>query len=436
MSRTGTDPYLPGHGDVSWTVSHYDLDLGYKLIGNRLDGDATLSCQARADISAMEVDLAGLRPSKVFVDGRTVRFTHRGERLKVTLGRQLQAGTDFTLRVRYAGTPRPTPSKHFDTAGWEELEDGVIVAAQPHGAPTWFPCNDRPDDKATYTVRLAAPNDYHVAISGELLGKRRAGSSTTWHYEMRHPMPTYLATVQIGRYEVLEQATSPVPVRVVAPVDRPRDGFQGAFGDQPRMVAFFSERFGPYPFDSYTAVITDDELEIPLESQALSTFGRNFMEDDWGCIRLVAHELAHQWFGNAVTLRAWRDIWLHEGFACYAEWLWSEESGVQSVADRAAHHHAKVTGDHGPPLVLGDPGPELMFDDRVYKRGALTLHALRTTVGDELFFEVLRTWVADHAGGNVTTVDFVAHAEAVTGHDLAAFFEAWLFEVALPALPT
>ncbi len=435
MKRDGTDPYVPGHGDASWSVTHYDLELGCKLVGNRIDGDATLHCRADQRLAALEVDLHALRPSKVTVDGRSVRFNHRNGRLTVSLPTTFETGATFALRIRYAGSPRPVPSQVLGTAGWEELEDGAIVASQPHGAPSWFPCNDRPDDKATYAVEISAPNDYHVAVSGELTSSRRSGSATTWRYEMRHPMPSYLATVQIGRYEVVEQASSPVPVRVVAPVDRPRSGFRAAFGDQPAMVAFFVDRFGDYPFDSYTAVITDDDLEIPLESQSLSTFGRNHMDDDWDCIRLVAHELAHQWFGNAVTLAHWRDIWLHEGFACYAEWLWSEEAGVKSAAARAAHHYERVRTDRGPELILGDPGPELMFDDRVYKRGALTLHALRLQVGDAAFFDVLRSWVSAHRGGNVTTADFVAHAEQVTGQALATLFEAWLYQAELPALP-
>ena len=115
-----------------------------------------------------------------------------------------------------------------------------------------------------------------------------------------------------------------------------------AFGRQPQMMAYFEEAFGPYPFASYTCVITDDDLEIPLESQGMSTFGRNFLVDDWDHERLVAHEMAHQWFGNAVTLGQWKDIWLHEGFACYAEWLWSEESGAASAQERAAHHHERL----------------------------------------------------------------------------------------------
>jgi aminopeptidase N len=239
--------------------------------------------------------------------------------------------------------------------------------------------------------------------------------------------------VQIGRYDVAG-IEADVPLVRVTPRPADEAGYEAAFGEQPRMLAHFARLFGPYPFPSYTCVITDDDLEIPLESQGLSTFGRNFMVDDWDAIRLVAHELSHQWFGNAVTLGAWKDIWLHEGFACYAEWLWSQESGSLSTDQRAAEHHGRLQ-ELDQDLLLADPGPELMFDDRVYKRGALTLHALRADVGDETFFEILRSWVGEHRGGTVDTAMFVAHASSVAGRDLGGLFDRWLHHLELPELP-
>ena len=435
MRQKGTDDYVPGHGDASYDVEHYDLDLDYRVAGNRLGGEATLRCRALEPVSRIELDLHALNVGKVHVDGDLAKYTHRFDRLAVTLGRTVPEGQDFEVRVTYSGTPKQVRKRHLGQAGWEELEDGVIVAAQPHGSPSWFPCNDRPDNKATYAIDLTVAKGYHVAVAGELLRRKASGSSVTWRYEQDAPMATYLATVQIGHYVEIEQDGAPVPVRVVAPAERPQAGFEAAFGRQPEMLSFFAELFGDYPFSSYTAVITDDDLEIPLESQGLSTFGRNFMQDDWESIRLVAHELSHQWWGNSVTLTQWRDIWLHEGFACYAEWLWSEEVGLMTAGERAEVHHERVRTDEDAELHLGDPGPELMFDDRVYKRGALTLHALRRRVGDDAFFEVLRTWSEAQQHRNVTTAMFVEHAEAVTGEDLGDLFQRWLYEVELPPLP-
>lgn len=435
MKQQGTDEYIPGHGDASFDVEHYDLTLDYRVATNRLDAEATLRCRALQPVSKVELDLHALNVAKVWVDGSVNRHTHRADRLSISLGHTIPEGTAFELRVKYSGTPKQVRSRKLGEAGWEELEDGVLVAAQPHGSPSWFPCNDRPDNKATYAIDIAVPKGYHVAVAGELTGRRSSGSTVTWSWEQDTPMATYLATVQIGRYVLLEQGGAPVPVRVVAPVDRPRGGFEAAFGRQPEMLTFFAGLFGEYPFGSYTAVITDDDLEIPLESQGLSTFGRNFMQDDWESIRLVAHELSHQWWGNSVTLTHWRDIWLHEGFACYAEWLWSEEVGLMTVGERAEFHHEGVRTAPGEDLILGDPGPELMFDDRVYKRGALTLHALRHKVGDEKFFDLLRSWSSEQRYGNVTTAMFVQHVEQATGEDLSDFFEEWLYSVDLPPLP-
>jgi aminopeptidase N len=430
----GTDPYVPRHGNASYDVEHYDLALRYKPGGNRLEGEATLFCVAADELRSVVLDLRGLRAAKVSANGYGVaRFSHRGGKLRITLKTAVRAGGRFTVRVKYAGSPGTIASKELGDAGWEELVDGVIVAAQPHGAPSWFPCNDRPDNKATYAIQVVAPQGYHVAVSGALVSTARGGSDVTWRYEQVAPMATYLATVQIGRYTVFEQP-SPVPLWVVAPADVRGDGFDASFGRQPEMMAFFVDRFGPYPFSCYTTVITDDDLEIPLESQSLSTFGRNFAADEWHAIRLVAHELSHQWFGNAVTLQEWKDIWLHEGFACYAEWLWSEESGGQTAAEWAEHYHERLT-DLPQDLLLSDPTPGLMFDDRVYKRGALTLHSLRRTVGDEVFFTILRSWVAEHNGGSVTTAEFVAHCEAASGRGLSGLFDEWLNRVELPALP-
>jgi aminopeptidase N len=430
---SGTDPYVPGHGDASYSVAHYALHLTYKVDGNRLDGDAVLQCTAHRQLTSLGLDLHHLRPGKVFVDGRVARHTHRQGRLVVRPGRPLRAGQEFEVRVRYAGNPRPVSSRKLGTAGWEELTDGVLVGSQPHGAPSWFPCNDRPDDKATYAVSLTVASQYQVAFTGELTEQRRGASRTTWVYEQQVPMATYLASVQIGQYDV-SQLDSPVPMRSLTP--RPADpkGYAAAFGKQPQMMAFFQRAFGPYPFASYTCVITDDDLEIPLEAQGLSTFGRNFMADDWDCQRLVAHEMAHQWFGNAVTLSQWKDIWLHEGFACYSEWLWSQEATTASTQHRVDHHYERLSkADQD--LVIGDPGPELMFDDRVYKRGALTLHALRACVGDETFFGLLQSWVLKHRGGTVSTADFVAHASAAAGRDLGRLFDDWLYAEKLPPRP-
>jgi len=205
------------------------------------------------------------------------------------------------------------------------------------------------------------------------------------------------------------------------------------FAPLSRMLDCFQERFGPYPFPSYTVVVTEDPLEIPLEAQAMATFGASHVDGRGGSERLIAHELAHQWFGNSVGLAGWRDIWLNEGFACYAEWIWSEASGGPSANTLARTHHALLrVKPHD--LVLGDPGPDAMFDDRVYKRGACTLHALRKRIGDDRFFDLLRAWCAANRFGTVDSTMFEALATEYAEEPLGEFFDAWLRETRLPSL--
>jgi len=425
------DPYLPGHGDLAYEVESYKIDLDYRVSSNRLDARARIVAVANEGLDLVSLDLVGLHVTKVTVNGsRPAGYAMGAGRLRVRLAQAAAAGDRLVIVVQYGGRPAPVLSL-WGEVGWEELSDGVIVAGQPGGAPSWFPCNDRPSSKATYRLSVTTESAYTVLANGLLVDRRRGASRTTWSYEQPQPMATYLATVQIGRYEFCTLAGSPVAQQVLVPA-RLKAVAAAALARQPAMMTAFAELFGPYAFDAYALVVTDDDLEIPLEAQGLAIFGANHVKGMRGLERLVAHELAHQWFGNSLTLGRWRDIWLHEGFACYAEWLWSERSGGEPADRLARRHHQRLAGA-SQDLVLADPGAGLMFDDRVYKRGALTLHALRLVLGDETFFAMIRDWVAAHRFGAVSTALFEEHAGRYGSvSDLLA---GWLHERPLPALP-
>jgi aminopeptidase N len=428
------DYYFPNHGDLVYDVRHYDLNIDYKPGSNQLIGRTVLDAVALTDLNEFSLDLHGLTVSKVNVDAVPVsRFWTRHGKLHVRTEEVIEEGELFRVTIRYGGRPKPIPDGD-DAMGWEELTDGVIVAGQTNGAPSWFPCNDRPANKASYRIAITTPTDYHVVANGSLVSRHRGASTTTWVYEQDEPMATYLATVQVGRYVSRAVPGSVVPITAVLP-QHLLERYDLAFGRQPEMMDFFVRSFGAYPFRWYTVVITEDELEIPLEAQGLSVFGSNLLTDDWESERLVAHELAHQWFGNSLTIAAWRDIWLHEGFACYCEWLWSEESGGMSASERASEHW-KPLAESPDSFTLGDPGRDNMFDDWVYKRGALLLHSLRQTIGDHAFFALLREWVRRNAHGSVTTRMFIDLAEEVSGRSLSELFKAWLTDVELPHLPS
>jgi aminopeptidase N len=425
------DPYLPGHGDLAFEVESYEIELDYRVSSNRLDARVQIVAVANEAMILIKLDLGGLDVSKVHVNGRRpLRYSLRGGKLRIRLAAAAAPGDRLVIVVRYGGQPAPVPSI-WGEVGWEELSDGVIVASQPGGAPSWFPCNDRPSSKATYRMSVTTESAYVVLANGLLVDRRRGASRTTWTYEQSQPMATYLATVQIGRYEMRALVGSPVPERLLAP-PKLRSVAMADLARQSAMLGVFADVFGPYPFDVYTVVVTQDELEIPLEAQGLAMFGANHIDGTQGLERLVAHELAHQWFGNSLTLGRWSDIWLHEGFACYAEWLWSERSGGKPADVLARRHHQRLAGA-AQDLRLSDPGARFMFDDRLYKRGALALHALRLTLGDETFFTMIRAWVAEHRFGTVSTELFEEHVGRYGR--TSALLGRWLHGMPLPDLP-
>jgi aminopeptidase N len=422
------DPYFPDAGNGGYDVDHYVLELRWDPTRRHLEGTTTIRAIATEALASFSLDLTGLDVTAVDVDDDPARWERPDDHeLVVTPARTLRAEATFTAVVRYDGTPAPI-------AGPAPLEPGfmtdgreVYVASEPNGAATFFPSNDHPTDKATYEIRVTVPDDLDVAANGLLrdtIPDPGVGTET-WVFDAPDPMATYLVQVVVGNLRS-EQLTGPagLPIRNVYDADA-GSGVRAAFEPQGEMIDFFDDLFGPFPFATYGAVVVDEDLGFALETQTLSLFGSGVVGEP-----VVAHELAHQWFGDHVSVARWADIWLNEGFATYAQWLWSEHRGEGSV-DAMALAAARTPGLDVPPA---DPGPDQLFHPTVYLRGALTLHVLRHELGDAAFFEVLRTWVDRYGGASATSADFEALAGEVGGHDLRALFDAWLRAPGLPAL--
>ncbi|MDR6978810.1 aminopeptidase N [Streptomyces sp. 3330] len=436
QQAVGPDPYFPANGDSRYRVHRYELTLDYRPGPNRLSGAARINAIAgRSALPEFQLNLADFKIGRVRVDGRPTHYTHRGGRLRVRPAKPLRAGAAFTVEVHWSGNPKPVNSP-WGGIGFEELDDGALVASQPVGAPSWYPCNDRPADKASYLISVTTPSAYAVVAGGRLLTRTTKASTTTWVYEQAAPTSSYLVGLSIGKYQTVllgDPGLGGIPQHGHIPAELLAE-FSRDFARQPGMMHLFQQLFGPYPFDEYAVVVTEEELDVPVEAQGLSLFGANHVDGARGSERLVAHELAHQWFGNSVSIADWRHIWLNEGFAKYAEWLWSERSGGRSAQQLAAIAHRSLSS-LPQDLRLADPGRKSMFDDRLYERGGLTVHALRCALGDDAFFRMLRAWLGLHRGGSVTTSSLVAHTARFAPEPLDDLFEAWVHDTALPPLP-
>jgi aminopeptidase N len=422
------DPYFPDAGNGGYDVDHYVLELTWDPTRQHVEGTTTIRAVASEALASFSLDLIGLDVTAVDVEDSPARWERPDDHeLVVTPARTLPAEATFTTVVRYDGTPAPIAGPASLEPGF--MTDGreVYVASEPNGAATFFPSNDHPTDKATYEIRVTVPDDLDVAANG-LLRETIPGAGVgteTWVFEAPDPMATYLVQVVVGNLR-FEQLTGPagLPIRNVYDADA-RDGVRAAFEPQGEMIDFFDDLFGPFPFATYGAMVLDEDLGFALETQTLSLFGSGVTGEP-----VVAHELAHQWFGDHVSVASWADIWLNEGFATYAQWLWSEHRGAGTVDERALAS-ARTPGLDVPPA---DPGPDQLFHTTVYLRGALTLHVLRHELGDDAFFEVLRTWVDRYGGAAATSADFEALAGEVAGGDLRPLFDAWLRAPSLPAL--
>ncbi|MFI2200357.1 M1 family metallopeptidase [Streptomyces sp. NPDC020192] len=433
--------YFANHGTYGHRTLSYDLHLAYDPVVGTLDGRAHIRATADRTLPQVELDLARLAVYDARIDGTAVRPRRRRNKVVLPAPRPIGAGTPFSVEIGYGGRPGPLRTA-FGQIGWDRTGDphgGTLVASQPLGAPTWFPCNDRPDDKAEFTIRVTVPRGHQVLANGTLLGHSAAESTECWTYHHPGPMAPYLASLYTGRfaYDTWEAEDTATGRRIAG-----RNAFPARLSGQarhdlarqPAMLSAFTGLFGPYPFETYGAVVVDADLDQPVENQTVSVFGRNHVDGRRTWETLVAHELVHQWYGNSVSLRDWRDIWLNEGFATYGEWLWSEHIGEDS-ADTIAREAWRTLAKEAQNLRIADPGPHRIFDDRVYNRGACALHALRLTLGDERFFAMLRGWHHAHRGASAETAAFIAHAGRSRPTETEPLLRAWLYDKRLPPLP-
>jgi len=428
------DSYFGDLGNGGYDVGHYTIAIGWHPADGTIDGRTTIDAVATQPLSRFNLDLSGLEVTSAEVDGRRAGVARHNTELTVTPLAPLVQGSAFTVVIAYRGRPEPKAFAGVGEVGWITNADATFVIGEPAGAATFFPSNNHPSDKAGYSFEVTVPEGFEVAANGRLVAEQPdpASRTMTWRYEQPDPMASYLVQVAIGKF-AFEESTDPngLLIRNVFPAGRAEECSE-TFARQAEMIDLFDDRFGPFPFDVYGALVVDRSLGLALESQTLSLFGSNVIGGGSRTDEVIAHELAHQWFGNSVGIERWQDVWLNEGFATYAEWLWREHAGDVTTAGIAR----QVADRFDTSRRTADPGKADLFSPSTYQRGALTLQALRETVGDDHFFAILSGWADRYRFSTATTVDFIALSEQVSGRRLDELFDSWLYQETVPALPS
>ncbi|WP_435243192.1 M1 family metallopeptidase [Streptomyces cucumeris] len=427
------DKLFPKMGNGGYDVTDYRLTLDYTPDSNRLKGTARITARATSALSSFHLDFAGLHVRKATVNGRTAEAERQGTELKLTPAAALPKGRAFTATVVYDGKPKTIKDPDGSEEGWIETDDGAVGLGEPTGSMAWFPGNHHPSDKARYDITVTVPKGLTAVSGGELKQRKTHGRHTTFRWSSAEPMASYLATVAVGDFDVHTTTTDGELPQYVA-VDPDEAGDSTKVPDQiTKVIDWESRTFGRYPFSSTGAIVD----HLPGLGYALETQTKPYFADAPDEMLLV-HELAHQWFGNAVTPRLWKDMWLNEGFATYAEWLWEEDHGGRTT-DRTFRDFYDGTDDESGGIwdfaPAAPPSAARVSDAPVYGRGAMVLHKLRRAVGDKDFFTILRTWVKDHRHGNATTKQFIALSERISGKDLTKLYDVWLFGKDKPAKP-
>lgn len=417
------DELFPDLGNPGLDVQHYDVALSYDPAAGTIAGSVGLDVVLTEDRDELTLDSLGPIIEQVTVDGAEAESDTDGPELRIELPQPGHEGDELRLEVEYRVDPQDHPSAVGLENGWTNTGGGSYVLNEPDGARTWLPCNDHPSDKATFTFTLSVPAGITAVANGALTSQRTEGDRDVWVWDETLPMATYLIQLLTGDYEIVEGETPDgLPLTSAVPTGE-RATMQPFLDVTPEMIAFFERWFGEYPLDRYGLAMADSPVGLAMETQGRSLFSEDDFRGgqlDYSTEGLLSHELAHQWFGDAVSPARWKDIWLNESFATYGQWMW-------------AAHGADVDGEAEFALASRSPGSSAdpsvgeMFSGNSYDGGAVVLHALRRTIGDDAFFELLQRWVADNNGESRATQDFVTLAEEVSGRDLADFFDTWLF---------
>jgi len=422
------DVLLPHLGNGGYDVASYDIALSVDPETSEIEAHCRITSRATHALSTFNLDFGSLEVDEIRVGDEVVEWSRNGRELTVQPAHPIALGDEFVTDVTYSGTPAPIRSRAFPmmAIGWMAFDDEVFVLSEPEGAASWFPCNDHPSDKAAYTFAVTVPDTHAVAANGRRVAVDEGDGVRTHRFDAPAPMASYLATIAIGRFDIVEGETDDgIPLVHYLPEGTAED-FEDEIAFTAEIVPWLAERFGPYPFETCGAIVAEVGFPGALETQTLPTYADIAFSES-----VIVHELAHQWFGNSVGITQWEDIWLSEGFAMFSMWMVKEkDDGYEAYLDEAESTYRMVKGMNvGPPAT---PPVHDLFGSNVYMRGALVLHRARVELKDEKFFAMLRAWSERYRHGFATTDGFIEHVSEFADRDMTELLGPWLYDKTVP----
>ncbi len=419
------DPYFPADGNGGYDVSRYDVSVNIDPAHpEAFAGDTTVHAKATQNLDRFNLDLEGFTVSSVTVNGIKAAVSRSGaHELVITPKLRIHRGAAFAVRIKYAGKP--------SGESWHPLNGGgVDVTGEPHSATAWFPVNDHPSDKAALHLTATVPEEWTVIGNGLPGATTTSGGKKTFRWNEDRPMVSYASTIAVDKFTVhTSKLADGTPL--INAYGQDTTYLKDSEDQLPEILEFLTKTFGKYPFSSAGSIVVSPVASagsLALETQTRPTYDGLFFDAS------AVHELTHQWFGDSGSFKDWRDGCVAECFAQYAYQLWQE---YKDGADLDESYRSIVADDKDDAdywkVHIYDPGADRPLDYALYDRGSLMLHALRRTVGDDVFFRTLKTWTAEHRYGNASWPEFEQLAAKVSGKNLTGFFQAWAHSSTIPA---
>jgi aminopeptidase N len=442
-------PHYPPQNDFHTT--HVKLELALDFAKKSISGACTLTVEpVRSGLGRIRLDAQELDLGRVLVDNAPADYEYDGSILDVTLPGS--KGGKHTIRVEYVATPKD--GVYFTGPDRENPEKEVQAwsHSEAEAARYWYPCLDHPSEKSSSELVLAVPRGYRVISNGKLVSVKDAGESSVYHWKEDLPHSSYLTSFVAGKFEEIRQEADGIKLHYYFPESKRADVLR-YFGETPKMIEVFSELTGvKYPYEKYDQTTVQDFVSGGMENFNATTMSTSYYpdagsEEDFqtsyssphvNAVDLVAHELAHQWFGDLVTCSDWAHAWLNEGFAVYFQVLYIEKSrGVDQMRwdlnSRVEEYFEEDETEYRRPIVDRDyVWPEDLFDEHLYPKGASMLHELRFIMGDEAFFKGIESYLKSFAYSNADTHDLMKSMVNSSGLQLEEFFEQSFFKAGHP----